>query len=42
MTKEENHYMRKIMRSGLMRALTATAMLGTFLIAAGAPIYATN
>lgn len=34
--------MRKIMKSGLMRALTATAALGALLIAAGAPIYSTG
>ena len=42
MNGEESHDMRKIMKSGLMRALTAMAVLGAVLVAAGAPIYATT
>ena len=34
--------MRLIKKSGLVRAIYATAVLGATLVAAGAPIYATG
>jgi hypothetical protein len=39
--EEENHDMRLIGKTGLLRALIAVATLGALLVAVGAPMYAT-